>query len=46
MERRTRLKGFIQWPNLIRIRGLQAGKKIHVSNEMCSQWKCGLNKEI
>ena len=21
-------------------------KKMHVSKEMCSQWKCGLNKEI
>ena len=46
MGKRTRLKGFIQKPNVIKIRGLQAGKKIHVSNEMCSQWKCGLNKEI
>ena len=46
MEKRTRLKGFIQKPHVIKIRGLQAGKKIHVLNEMCSQWKCGLNKEI
>ena len=27
MEKRTRLKGFIQKPNVIKIRGLQAGKK-------------------
>ena len=27
MEKRTRLKGFIQKPDVIKIRGLQAGKK-------------------
>ena len=46
METRTRLKVLIQQQNIINIRGLHAGKKMHVSKEMCSQWKCGLNKEI
>ena len=27
MEKRTRLEGFIQKPHVIKIRGLQAGKK-------------------
>ena len=35
MEKRTRLKGFIQKPDVIKIRGLQAGKKKCMFQKKC-----------